>query len=191
MESTRSTFRKTVIMILAGGVTLFLAVFVGIQIGYALKGGKDKSSSMNAMTSGKPSAGDRIPSLKLFADENNSTNLREIVSDSKALVVFAMPGCNSCSDVLSGWKANGIVDRRDGTRVIVVVATPPGDFDAKELVSYASSYPLYFCENTELYLKLNVRGLPAVLGVSKKGLVSFFTNDAKMVRDTTYIRSNI
>jgi len=173
-------------IIVVGGIILFLAVFVGIQIGYALKGG-DRTSATEAISSGTPSPGDPVPSLKLFTEDGRPSNLREIVSGGDALIAFTMSGCSSCSDLLSGWKADGILDRREGRRIFVVVATPPGDFDAGELAPYASYCPMYFCDNADLYVDLDVHGLPAVLGVTGDGAVSFFSDDAESIRDTTYL----
>jgi hypothetical protein len=162
-------------------------VFVGIQIGHAFKGSGDASSVEDGTSTGRPLAGDPIPSLKLFTDDQQPTDLRDVVSGGAALVAFTMPGCNSCSDLLSVWQEDSLLDGKNDTRVIVVVTTPPDDFDAGELAQYESVYPMYFCDNVDLYIGLGVRGLPAILTVTDDGAVGFFSDDPTPISDRAYL----
>ncbi len=188
MASAKNSILRFALVVISAGIILFLAVFVGIQIGHAFKG--DDTSSVEAGAStGQPLTGDPIPSLKLYTDNKQATDLREVVSGGAALVAFTMPGCSSCSDLLSGWETDGISEGRKELRIIVVVATPPDDFDAGELAQYGSAYPLYFCDNPDLYFGLNVRGLPAVLGITAEGAVSFFSNEPESINDPAFIES--
>lgn len=191
MASKKISILRVVLTVVSAGIILFLAVFAGMQIGYAFKDGGGTHSAPGDAPAGRPLAGDPIPSLKLYTDNQQPTDLRDVVSGGAALIAFTMPGCKSCSEILSGWQTDGILEGRQGTRIIVVVATPPGDFDAGDLSPYGSVYPLYFCDNADLYFGLNVRGLPAVLGITADGAVSFFSNEPESIHDPAFIESHL
>jgi len=191
MASTNIRVKRAVIIIVSGGVMLFVSVFAGIQIGHALKDDRGKSAADDIIISGRPSTGDPVPQLTLFTGDGRQTDLQQVVSGGKTLIAFAMPGCISCTEVLSGWVSEGIIDREEGARVIVVVATPPGVFEAGDLASFASSYPMYFCDSPELYLGMDIRGLPAAMGITGDGVVSFFSNDQDTIRDTAFLRQHL
>jgi hypothetical protein len=188
MTSKRNPVRRAAIYIASGGVILFLAVFVGIQIGYALKSDSKKpSSSPETPISNRPTVGDRVPFLKLFTADGGRTDLRTVVSGNKALIVFTMPGCHSCTDLLSGWQSNGIHETPGSARIIVVAATPPDDFNAGDLAEFESSYTMYFCDDVDLYAGLDMYGVPAVMGASDDGRVSVFTDNHDAIRDKAFL----
>lgn len=188
MTFMRNPVRRAVIYIASGGVILFLAVFVGIQIGYALKSDSKKPSSPpETPTSDRPTVGDRIPFLNLFTADGSRTDLRTVVSGDKALIVFTMPGCTSCSKLLSEWQSKGIHETPGSARIIVLVATPPDNFDAGDLAEFASSYSMYFCDDADLYAGLDMRGVPAVMGATDDGRISVFTDNHDSIRDKAFL----
>lgn len=188
MSSKRNPVRRAVIYIASGGVILFLAVFVGIQVGYALKtDSKKASSSLETPISNRPTAGDRIPFLNLFTADGGRTDLRTVVSGSKALIVFAMPGCASCSKLLSEWQSKGIHETPGGARIIVLIVTPPDNFDADDLAEFASSYTLYFCDDVDIYVGLDMHGVPAIMGTTADGRISVFSDNSDSIRDKAFL----
>jgi hypothetical protein len=177
MADTRLSFREGIMYILLGGVVLFVAIFLGIRTGFALRSSGPSeitpetlpNQSLLEMSTG-------IPSLQVRDSNGSLHTLSDITVGKKTVIGILLPGCGPCKKLLKIWERKEILHNPNGTQIILLVAGPQDNVDLGELTEYVEDYPVYFCDMGHLDAEWGISSFPSVIGIGTGNLISFIAN---------------
>lgn len=176
MSNINISFGKIISTILLGGLVLFVAVFLGIQAGFALKGGGGSTSEitpLNLLNDTPLDLGEVLPPMRVKDLSGNLTSTADIAKGQKTVFVLAMPDCNPCGNLMKIWERNGVVSDPDGVQIIFLVSGAIDDTYLGKLAEYTEVYPMYFCDIDELGKKWGIGSFPNAVGVGQDNSISF------------------
>jgi len=169
-------FKTGVFYVLLSGVVMFLAIFLGIRTGLAVKG--DQFGDLTPKTVGNQTSlklGQTLPATAIRAADGRELTLREISGGKQTLIAVVMPGCGPCKKLLTGWQTKGIVGT-DDRQVVLLAAVTPGNLDLGELSEFKDKYTVYFCDFVKLDDDCGVNSFPSLIGVGKDNTIKFVAN---------------
>lgn len=178
MATRAISVKEGLFYILVGGVVVFLAVFLGIRAGFALRGDgiPDELTPENLPNRSHLEVGDLFPEFQVKSIDGDSLNVREVLQNRPTVFVVVLPGCDPCKKLLSEWKSNGTGDGGGRVQIALLAAVPPGELDLGPLAEYASDFPVYFIEFTELDAHCGITSYPSLVGVTGENTVGFVAN---------------
>lgn len=190
MAGTSLSFKHVLVYILLGGVIMFLAIFLGIQAGFAIRGGQSAGigeltpESLPNRSLLKP--GDPIPSLPVQDMAGNELTLGELTESVPTVVGVVLPGCDPCKNLLSEWRSKGIIEGGTNFRIMLLAASRGDTLELGPLEEFAGECPVYFCDHVSLKELTGITTFPTVLGLSDEGTVSFVANAYVHQLDTEF-----
>jgi len=185
----KSSLKQGIIYILLGGAVLFIAVALGIQVGFALRGDETPELSPKTLPNRslmKP--GDPLPELTVYDLDGNQLRLDEVLGGKKTAIGVVMPGCDPCKQLLTGWVNKGMVNGSADYQMVLVAATTPDARELGPLSDFAKYYPIYFCDHTVLKEQFGISTFPTVMGTGIGNKVSFVANGYVHQLDTEFLK---
>ncbi len=178
MSGTSHSLRNGIIYIGLGGVIMFIAVALGIQAGFAIKGdggpGELNPETLPNRSLMKP--GDAIPPLPVYDQDGNEFQLGDVVAGGTTVVGVVMPGCDPCKTLLGEWGDKGILNDLNDFQIILLASTPPENRELGPLEDFAERYPVYFCDHVALKKLCGLSTFPSIVGLGSDNKVSFVAN---------------
>lgn len=178
MAGEAHSFRNVIVYIFLGGVIMFVAIFLGIQAGFAIKG--DGVGDLNPETLPNRSLlkpGDAIPPLPVYTlAGSQSMLLEDVIGGKRTVVGVVMPGCDPCKTLLGEWGDKGILNDLNDFQIILLASTPAENRDLGPLADFAERYPVYFCDHVALKEQFGISTFPSIMGFGDDNSVSFVAN---------------
>jgi hypothetical protein len=177
MAGSSHSFKHVLVYILLGGAIMFLAIFLGIQAGFAIRGDQTAELTPESLPNRsllKP--GDPIPPLPVRDMAGNELILDEITESVSTIVGVVLPGCDPCKKLLSEWRNKGILNGQNDFQVVLLATSPSDSLELGPLAEFAEIYPVYFCKSEALKELIGISTFPTVMGLSNEGTVSFVAN---------------
>ena len=173
MVNKPKSFLKGLMYVLLGGAIVFVAVIVGIQIGYAIRGNDATLASEPPPNNTTLQLGTVIPSLPIFTADGDETDLRLITRGNKTVVAVVLPGCEPCKQLLDQWLEAGITDGAGGIRIVLLSAMTKGDRDLGPLADYRNNFSVYFCNSEDLKRLYGLTITPSLIGIGPDNRLKF------------------
>ena len=180
-------FKTGVFYVLLSGVVIFLAIFLGIRTGLAVKGGQ--FGDLTPKTVGNETSlklGQTLPATAIRAADGRELTLPEITAGRQTVIAVVMPGCGPCKKLLTQWQTKGIVGGSD-RQVVLLAAVTPGNLDLGELSEFKDKYPVYFCDFVKLDDDCGVNSFPSLIGVGRDNTIKFVANSFIYQLDNKFI----
>jgi len=181
------SLKQGIIYIVLGGVVLFVAVTLGIQVGFALRG--DGTAELSPETLPNRSLmkpGDALPDLTVYTLDGKTTLLGDVIGGKKTVIGVAMPGCDPCKQLLTTWVKNGMVNGANDFQIILLASTTPETRELGPLADFSQHYPVYFCDHSLLKEQFGISTFPTVMGTGIGNKVSFVANGYVHQLDTEF-----
>jgi hypothetical protein len=177
MAGNLHSLRNGIIYILLGGVIMFVAIFLGIQAGFAIKSeGSTELTPENLPNRSLVKPGDAIPPLPVYSANGEQFMLEAITGGRPTLVGLVLPGCEPCKLLLQGWGEKGIINGNKNYQVILLVSSGDDSRELGPLADFADKYDVYFCDHVPLKEHLGITTFPTVMGLGKDHSISFVAN---------------
>lgn len=177
MEVTRLSIRTGFKYILVGGIVLFLAVFMGIRAGLAVRGTPDLNLTPEKLRNTTTmKIGDIVPSLSVRSDNGQLTDLQMIGNNKRTVIAVVLPGCAPCGNLLQNWQVKELKQKSGDIQFIMLAGVSSDIPDLRELAEYASDYPVYFCDIEDLRSCCDLTTFPSVVGIGADNRIRFVAN---------------
>lgn len=187
MAGNPNSLKQGIIYILLGGVVLFVAVTLGIQVGFALRGdGKPEINPDTLPNRSLMKPGDPLPDLTVYTAEGKETRFADVLGGKKTAIGVVMPGCDPCKQLLTSWVNKNQVDGPHNFRMVLLVATTPEVREMGPLADFAQHYPIYFVDHPHLKEQFGISTFPTVMGTGTGNKVSFVANGYVHQLDTEF-----
>jgi hypothetical protein len=156
---------------------MFVAIALGIQAGFALKGdGSFELTPENLPNRSKMELGDAFPPLPVVDLEGNQLLLGDITDGKTTIIGVVMPGCDPCKTLLGEWQTKGITSGGNDFQVILLATSAKDTRELGPLEEFAKVYPVYFCDNLALKEHCGLSTFPSIVGLGADNTVSFVAN---------------
>ncbi len=165
--------KSTITYMLVGAAIIFIAAFIGVRAGFALKSNKGMDftpEGFSNQTSLK--IGDLAPALPVVSLNGESGLMPDMIRRRKTLLAIVLPGCGPCRNLLDDWSERSFAENAVWLPAVMAVGTPeqaaaelPDDFRAR--------FPVYFCDEQVLDSLCRVAVFPTLLGIGQDGRIRF------------------
>ncbi len=191
MATRAFSVKEGVMYILVGGVVLFFAVFLGIRTGFAIRGGGGEPGELtpeNLPNRTILKLGDPFPALPVKSPDANTLQISDITGGKPTVFAFVLPGCDPCKNMLTKWRANGIVNDDKGVHIVLLAASQPDELNAGPLAEFEGDYPIYFVDMEQLGEQCGISSFPSVVGVKADETIGFVANAYVYRLDTAFFK---
>jgi hypothetical protein len=139
--------REIVLYILLGGVVIFMAIFLGIRTGFALRGsGPGKLTPENLPNRTNLKIGDVLPAFEVMTADSVARPIGDILKGRPTVIVVVLPGCDPCKNLLTTWRESKLFPAGQKIQVIVLAGVG-GDNQIRFIASgYAQELDRKFFE---------------------------------------------
>jgi hypothetical protein len=192
MATRAFSVKEGLMYILIGGVVLFFAVFLGVRAGFAIRsngeGGPGELTPENLPNRTIMKIGDPFPALPIKSADATTLHIAAITDGRPTVFGVVLPGCEPCENMLTKWRANGIVNGGDGVHIVLLAASHPDELDPGPLAKFGNDYPIYFVDMGQLGSQCGISSFPSVVGVKEDATISFVANAYVQELDTAFFK---
>jgi hypothetical protein len=169
--------REIVLYILLGGVVIFVAVFLGIRTGFALRGGgPGKLTPENLPNRTNLKIGDVLPALEVKTADSVAHPIGDILRGKPTVIVVVLPGCDPCKNLLTTWRESKLFPAGQEIQMIVLAAVSPGEYQLGELEEFGTIFPCYFTDFLQMDKQCGISGFPSLIGVGGDNKIRFIAS---------------
>jgi hypothetical protein len=158
-------------------VVLFVAVALGIQVGFALKSDTPLTLTPdNLPNQSLLRPGDAIPDLPVLNLEGRAMTLSDATDGRRTLVAVVLPGCDPCKKLLGEWERRGLPEQADDFQIILLASSGDNSLELGPLSAFADRYPIYFTDHIPLKEICGISTFPSLMGLGGDHTVKFVAN---------------
>lgn len=169
--------REIVLYILLGGVVIFVAVFLGIHAGFALRGGgPGKLTPENLPNHSNLKIGDVMPTLEVSTADGVARPIGDVIRGRPAVIVVVLPGCDPCKNLLASWRDSNLFSDNQNIQVIVLAVVAQGEYQLGELEEFGTVFPCYFTDFLQMDKQCGISGFPSLIGVGGDNKIKFIAS---------------
>ena len=169
--------KEIVLYILLGGVVIFVAVFLGIRTGFALRGsGLGKLTPENLPNRTNLKIGDVLPAFEVMTADSVARPIEDILKGRPTVIVVVLPGCDPCKNLLTTWRDSKLFPDDQKIQVVVLAAVPPGEYQLGELEEFGTIFPCYFTDFLQMDRQCGISGFPSLIGVGGDNQIRFIAS---------------
>lgn len=177
MAVSHISAKTGILYIVIGGVVLFLALFLGIRAGLAVRGGQSGELTPDVLPNRTDlKTGQALPELVLRAQDGSLLNIADVTEGNKTVMGILMPGCEPCVTLVEAWQEKGLLDGGGAYTLAFLITTQGDDVSPHEMEKFRGDFSVYYVDHNIIDAAFGVSTFPTILGIGEDNHIRFIAS---------------